>query len=135
MYIQIEFNMNEEKLYLHKLINQRKRFVKWDIADEYKQEYLELIDRQIAIEKEKSKKRKEDYSCIYVECANCSKRFERRHIYLHHRSCFKDSDERAPKPIVSENQDTIYRQGRRDFECNVPDYVVCVVKQPEKNLA
>ena len=54
--------MNEEKLYLHKLINQRKRFEKWDIADEYKQEYLELIDRQIAIEKEKSKKRKEDYS-------------------------------------------------------------------------
>ena len=50
--------MNEEKLYLHKLINQRRRFEKWDIADEYKQEYLELIDRQIAIEKEKSKKGK-----------------------------------------------------------------------------
>ena len=45
--------MNEEKLYLHKLINQRKKFEKWDIVDEYKQEYLELIDRQIAIEKEK----------------------------------------------------------------------------------
>ena len=54
--------MNDNTLYLHKLTNQRKRFEKWDIAEEYKKEYLDLIDKHIAIEREKSQDKKENYA-------------------------------------------------------------------------
>ena len=53
--------MNDKTLYLHKLTNQRKRFEKWDIAEEYKKEYLDLIDKHIAIEREKSQDKKDNY--------------------------------------------------------------------------
>ena len=50
--------MNDATPYLHKLKNQKKRFEKWDVAEEYKKEYLELIDKHIAIENKKISKKK-----------------------------------------------------------------------------
>ena len=65
--------MNDKTLYLHKLTNQRKRFEKWDIAEEYKKEYLDLIDKHIAIEREKSQDKKENYAVENVLCEkDCS---------------------------------------------------------------
>lgn len=101
--------MNDETLYLHKLTNQKRRFEKWDIAEEYKKEYMELIDKHIAIEKEKSQKKKDEYQVEIVECASCRKRFYRKDIYIHHRSCYRHSDKQPPKPIVSKNQELLNR--------------------------
>ena len=64
--------MNDNTLHLHKLTNQRKRFEKWDIAEEYKKECLDLIDKHIAIEREKSQNKKDNYvwSVIYRSYTN-----------------------------------------------------------------
>ena len=64
--------MNDATPYLHKLTNQRKRFEKWDIAEEY----LELIDERIAIENEKSQKRKDDYQ-VEMSCAPSAERISK----------------------------------------------------------
>ena len=69
--------MNDATPYLHKLKNQKKRFEKWDVAEEYKKEYLELIDKHIAIENKKSQKRKDDYQVENVLCPKCRKDFQR----------------------------------------------------------
>ena len=97
--------MNDETLYLHKLTNQKRRFEKWDIAEEYKKEYLELIDKHIDTEKTKSDHKKYEYQFEVVECASCRKRFERKNIYIHHRSCYKHSNKQPPKPIASKDQE------------------------------
>ena len=91
--------MNDKTLYLHKLTNQRKRFEKWDIAEEYKKEYLDLIDKHIAIEREKSQDKKDNYAVENVLCALCGKVFSRTNIYVHHR-VHKNKNQIVTKPIV-----------------------------------
>ena len=101
--------MNDATPYLHKLKNQKNRFEKWDVAEEYKKEYLELIDKHIAIENKKSQKRKDDYQVENVLCPKCRKDFQRQNIYVHYTSCYRNSDEQPPKPLVSKNQELIWR--------------------------
>ena len=100
--------MNDKTLYLHKLINQRKRFEKWDIAEEYKKEYLDLIDKHIALERQKSQNKKDNYAVENVLCALCGKVFSRANIYVHHR-VHKNKNQIVSKPIVSKNQEPLSR--------------------------
>ena len=67
--------MNDKTSYLHKLTNQRKRFEKWDIAEEYKKEYLDLIDKHMAIENEKNLKIKRTIMLLRMYCVLCVEKY------------------------------------------------------------
>ena len=74
----------------------KKCLEKWDVAEEYKKEYLELIDKHIAIEK---KNLKEEKTITNILCPKCRKDFQRQNIYVYYRSCYRNS----------ENQELIWR--------------------------
>jgi len=72
-----------DKLYYHKYINLRKTFIKMDIPDADKEEFIKIIDTKIAREKDRSEERRCEYLSEDVECPVCHKYYPRTYIYKH----------------------------------------------------
>ena len=85
--------MDMEQFNLHKLVNLRKRFDKYDCP--CSEELRAVIDKHMAIQKkisiEKSAKKRDEYQYEMVECPHCDKEVVRHYLYKHKLSCKKKS--------------------------------------------
>jgi hypothetical protein len=81
-----------EQLNLHKLVNLKKRFDKYDC--EISKEIVAVIDKHLALEREKSRlkdeERRGEYQCKTVICEICNKTMLRQSIYKHMKTVHSD---------------------------------------------
>ena len=84
-----------EQLNLHKLVNLRKRFDKYDC--EISKEIVSLIDKHLVLEREKSRlkdnERRGDYQSKTLICEICGKTMMRKSIYKHMKTVHSDKDD------------------------------------------
>jgi len=76
-----------EQFNYHKLVNLKKRLLKYDC--EYSKKIMEVIDGCItdakAVSKKKDEERRLEYNYENVDCEICGKEFTRGYIYKHKR--------------------------------------------------
>ena len=86
-------SLEMSELYYHKLLNFKKRIQKMEIPEAYKREYLVVCEKQMDIERERSKQAKSDYQDQEVRCDVCKRLVLRRSLYTHRKTHRKPQTE------------------------------------------